>query len=134
MMPLFAQVENGIVRSFREGGGVPYSEYPRFQELMKQSSSQIFDATLLNVTLPLVPGLVERLQAGIDVADVGCGSGHAINLMAQAYPNSRFTGYDFSEAGIAEGRAEAQALGLTNATFELLDVALLSGPPRFDFI
>ena len=133
-MPLLGQVENGIVDAFRRGGGVPYSEYPRFQELMKASSAQVFDATLIDVTLPLVPTLVERLTAGIDVADVGCGSGHAINLMAQRYPNSRFTGYDFSEAGVAEGRSEATALGLSNATFEVKDVAELTGPPRFDFI
>ena len=54
-----------------------------------------------------MPGLVERLKPGIDVADVGCGPGHAINLMAQAFPNSRFIGYDFSEEGVAAGRAEA---------------------------
>jgi len=48
-----------------------------------------------------VPGLTSRLSDGIDVADVGCGSGHAINLMAAAFPRSRFTGFDFSEAGIA---------------------------------
>lgn len=133
-VPLLGQVENGIVEAFRRGGGVPYSEYPRFQELMKESSAQVFDATLIDVTLPLVPGLVDRLEAGIDVADVGCGSGHAINLMAKRFPKSRFTGYDFSEAGVAEGRSEASTLGLSNATFEVQDVAQLTGPPRFDFI
>ena len=133
-MPLLGQVENGIIDAFRRGGGVPYSEYPRFQELMKESSAQVFDATLIDVTLPLVPGLVERLDQGIDVADVGCGSGHAINLMAQRFPKSRFTGYDFSDAGVAEGRSEATRMGLSNATFEVQDVAELTGPPRFDFI
>ena len=65
----------------------------------------------IDVTLPLAPGLVDRLKAGIDVADVGCGSGHAINLMAQAFPNSRFTGFDFSEEGVAAGKAEAKSDG-----------------------
>ena len=127
-------VEQGIVKSFRNGGGVGYEGFPRFQELMKEESGQVFDATLTDVTLPLVPGLIERLQAGIDVADVGCGSGHAINLMAQAFPNSRFTGYDFSDEGIAEGKAEAKAIGLKNATFEKKDAATLDGSKQFDLI
>ncbi len=77
------------------------------------------DASLLQVTLPSIPGLVERLQAGIDVADIGCGSGHAINVMAQAFPKSRFAGYDLSPEGIAAARAEAKRLGVTNTRFEV---------------
>ncbi len=132
--PLMGNVEEGIIESFRNGGGVPYSEYPKFTKLMAEESAQTFDATLIDATLPLVPGLVERLHAGIDVADVGCGSGHAINLMAQAFPSSRFIGYDFSEEGIAAGRAEAADLGLTNAEFEEKDAATLDGARQFDLI
>jgi SAM-dependent methyltransferase len=127
-------VEQKLVQAFRKGGGVPYADFPRFQELMKQESSQIFDATLINVTLPLVPGIVDKLKSGIDVADVGCGSGHAINLMAQAFPNSRFTGYDFSEEGVAEGRREAKEMGLSNATFEVQDAAKLDVKEKYDLI
>jgi ubiquinone/menaquinone biosynthesis C-methylase UbiE len=127
-------VEGGIVDAFRNGGGVPYSQFPRFQELMREESAQVFDATLLDVTLPLVPGLVERLERGCDVADVGCGAGHAINIMARAFPNSRFTGFDFSEEGIARGRAEAKDWGIANASFELRDAATLDVSNRFDFI
>jgi SAM-dependent methyltransferase len=132
-------VETGIVESFKNGGGVPYSQFPRFQELMREESAQVFDATLIDVTLPLVEGLPAKLERGIDVADVGCGAGHAINLMARTYPNSRFTGYDFSEEGIARGRAEAKEWGLSNATFEVKDAASLSAassgaPKQFDLI
>ena len=133
-VPLLAQVEEGIIDSFRNGGGVPYSAYPKFQQLMSEESAGVFDATLIDVTLPLVPGLIQRLKAGIDVLDIGCGSGHAINLMAKALPNSRFIGYDFSEEGIAAGRGEAQGMGLTNASFEVKDVATLDEPGRYDFI
>jgi 2-polyprenyl-3-methyl-5-hydroxy-6-metoxy-1,4-benzoquinol methylase len=101
---------------------------------MAEESAQVQDAVLVDVTLPLVPGLVEKLKAGIDVADIGCGQGHAINLMAQAFPNSRFTGYDFSEEGIAAGKAEAKELGLSNAQFEVKDAATLDDTERFDFI
>jgi SAM-dependent methyltransferase len=128
------EVESQVVESFRNGGGVPYSQFPRFQTLQREESAQIFDATLLSSTLPLVPGLVEQLERGIDVADVGCGAGHAICVMAEAFPKSRFVGYDFSEEGRGLGRAEAEARGLKNARFEVNDVSTLGGPPRFDFI
>ena len=133
-IPFLALVEDGIIESFRNGGGVPYGAFPKFTKLTAETSAQVFNATLIDVTLPLVPGLVDQLKAGIDVADVGCGSGHAINLMAQAFPNSRFIGYDFSDEGIAAGRAEAAALGLSNAEFEVKDAATLDGARQFDLI
>lgn len=131
---LFGNVEDQIVDCFKNGGGVPYSAFPKFQQLMAQESAQVFDATLLEVTLPLVPGLKDRLAEGIDAADVGCGKGHAINLMARAFPKSRFTGFDFSEEGIAAGQAESRELGNANTTFEKKDAALLDGSKQFDFI
>jgi SAM-dependent methyltransferase len=131
---VLSQVEDQVVESFRHGGGVPYSAYPRFQTIMAQLSGQVFDAALLDTILPLVPGLPERLQQGIRVADIGCGSGHAINLMARAYPNSRFVGFDFSEEGIGRARAEASAWGLTNAEFVVRDVSELGTREEFDFI
>src|SRR6202042_3012187 len=94
----------------------------------------VHDATLIDVTLPLVPGLIDRLRQGIDVADVGCGSGHAINLMAEAFPRSRFTGFDFSGPGIAAARREAERKGLPNARFAERDAAHLGETSRFDFI
>ena len=133
-IPLFGSVEREVIECFRNGGGVPYSAYPGLQEQLDNESRPIYDATLIDKTLPVVPGLVERLEAGIDVADVGCGSGHAINLMAQAFPNSRFTGYDFSEDGVQRGRQEAAAMGLRNARFEAKDVADLDARDSFDLI
>jgi len=127
-------IEDQVVECFRTGGGVPYSAVPKFQTLQREETAQIYDATLINLTLPLVASLVERLHAGIDVLDAGCGAGHAINVMARAFPNSRFAGYDFSEEGIALGRAEAASWGLRNATFELKDVATLDDSRRFDLI
>ncbi len=131
---LMGKVEDEIVDSFRKGGGVPYSSYGKFHPIMAEESAQVFDATLIDVTLPLVSGLVDRLKSGIDVSDIGCGSGHAINLMAKEFPNSRFTGIDFSEEGIAAGRAEAEEMGLSNATFEVEDAALMERAGSFDFI
>jgi len=131
---LMGNVEDQIVDCFQKGGGVPYSAYPKFQQLMAEESAQVFDATLTDVTLPLVPGLVDRLKSGIEVADISCGQGHAINLMAKAFSNSRFVGYDFSEGGISAGKAEAKQLGLTNARFEVKDVAALNETATYDLI
>lgn len=133
-VPMCAGVEAEVIDKFRHGGGVPYSSYPTFHEAMAEISGATFDATLIDVTLPLVPGMVERLGAGgATVADVGTGSGHAVNLMARAFPGSEFVGLDFSEHALAKGRAEASAWGLTNATFEVHDAAVPSGR-TYDFI
>lgn len=131
---MMGEVEQKIVERFRTGGGLSYSDYPRFHRTMAEESAGVFDAALLDVILPLVPQLPSRLQTGIDVADIGCGSGHAINLMAAAYPASTFTGYDFSEEAIAQGRSEAGRLGLANATFVLRDVAALQVSDSYDLV
>ncbi len=131
---LMAQVEDQIVDCFHHGGGVPYAEFPRFQSIMAEDSGAVHDATLVDITLPLVPGLVERLQRGIDAADVGCGSGHAVNLMAEAFPASRFVGFDLSDAGLAAATAEAASRGLANARFEKRDAVRLDGSEQFDLI
>src|SRR5271165_2794700 len=131
---LLALVEDQIVDCFRHGGGLPYSAFPKFQAVMAEDSGAVHDATLIDVTLPLVPGLVDKLRQGIDVADVGCGSGHAANLMAEAFPRSRFVGFDFSDTGIAAARAEADRKDLANARFEKRDAAHLGETGRFDFI
>lgn len=124
---LMGNVEPEIARVFREGGGLPYSAYPTFQQLQRDETARVFDAALVDGILTLVPGLVERLEQGIDVVDVGTGGGHAVNVMARAFPRSRFLGIDISEEGLGLARAEAEAWGLTNARFEVTDAATLSG-------
>jgi SAM-dependent methyltransferase len=131
---IFGEIEQKILGCFRHGGGLPYTEFPRFHAIMAEESGGVFDAALVDGILPLADGLPERLRAGIDVADIGCGSGHAINVMAQAFPASRFTGYDFSEQAVAVARAEAAEFHLENATFVAQDVAALDVVDAFDAI
>src|SRR5215203_2134605 len=133
-IPLMGSVEDGIVESFKNGGGVPYSAFPRFHEVMAEDSGQTVVAALTDHILPLVPDLIKRLEKGIEVLDVGCGSGRALNHMARSFPNSCFTGYDFSEEGIARARAEAQKHGTTNVRFEVKDAAQLDEKKRYDLI
>jgi 2-polyprenyl-3-methyl-5-hydroxy-6-metoxy-1,4-benzoquinol methylase len=133
-IPVLGMVEDGIVESFKHGGGLPYSAFPRFHEVMAEDSGQTVVAALADHVLPLVPGLIERLEEGIDALDVGCGSGRALNLMARTFPNSRFSGYDFSEEAIARARAEAEEHGTANVRFELKDAAALDEKECYDLI
>jgi 2-polyprenyl-3-methyl-5-hydroxy-6-metoxy-1,4-benzoquinol methylase len=133
-IPLLGEVEQKIIGCFYEGGGLPYSAYPRFHKLMAEESGEVFDAALVDAILPMADSLPERLREGADVADIGCGSGHAINVMARAFPASRFTGIDFSDEGLAAGAAEARSLGLENATFAKADVAELDAAEAYDAI
>ena len=119
---MMGQVAPQIVEKFRTGGGLSYDDYPGFHDAMAEESAAVNDVALLDTIVPLT-GLVDRLRAGIDVADIGCGEGHAINLLAREFPASRFTGVDFSDDALAAGRAEAAAWGLTNVGFETQDAA-----------
>ncbi len=84
--------------------------------------------------LPLVPGLKEKLETGIDVLDVGCGRGRAMIALAKTYPNSRFAGYDFSDEGITDARLEAEAQELKNIRFEIRDAAAIGETATYDLI
>ena len=115
-----------VIEAMRSGGGVPYERYrPHFTHAMDRVGRARYDALLVRGYLPVAPGLPERLSNGADVADVGCGTGHCLNLMAHAFANSTFTGFDFSEEAIALAREEASSMELTNVTFEVADVASL---------
>ncbi|HYP53611.1 MAG TPA: class I SAM-dependent methyltransferase, partial [Pyrinomonadaceae bacterium] len=127
-------VEDRIVGCFRAGGGVPYSAFARFHEVMAEESNQTVVAGLLDSILPLAPGLADALASGIDVLDVGCGSGRAINALAEAFPKSRFTGYDLSEEAVHTARREADRRRLSNVRFEVRDVTLIGDLGRYDLV
>ena len=131
---LLGDVEHEVIECFSKGGGVPYSAFPRFQQLQAEETARVFDARLISQIIPLVDGLSDRLIAGIDVLDIGCGQGHAINLMAKTFPNSRFYGYDISEEGIEAAREEAKRMALTNVRFEVKDVASINEYEKYDLI
>jgi 2-polyprenyl-3-methyl-5-hydroxy-6-metoxy-1,4-benzoquinol methylase len=134
LIPLISNVEDEVVSCFQQGGGVPYSSFRRFPEVMRELSAPTFDTLLVDKILPLVPGLVESLRQGIEVLEVGCGSGHAINVMARAFPSSRFVGYDLIREQIDAARAEAADWGLSNARFEQRDVSSLEQKEHYDLV
>lgn len=124
-----------VSECFKSGGGVPYSQFrPDLTDYFDASSRLFYDELLIKVLLPAVQGLPERLTAGIRVADFGCGTGHAINLMARQYPASDFVGYDIAADAIGRARAEAAAMDLPNARFEVRDVTDLPAGTAFDLV
>jgi SAM-dependent methyltransferase len=131
----FGKHLSALAECFRSGGGLPYSVFrPEFTERMDDLWRRIYDEQLVDGFLGAAPGLRERLREGILVADIGCGTGHAANLMAREYPTSRFVGYDIGEDAIAAARVEAQVMGLDNVRFEVLDVRQLPTEPSLDLI
>lgn len=131
---LLGTVEDPIIQCFRNGGGVPYPAFKRFHAIMAEESAQTVIAGLRQHILPLAPGLEDRLHEGIDVLDIGCGSGRAMNYMAREFPKSRFAGYDFSEEGIGNATEEARRVGTRNVRFEVCDAASLGEESQYDLI
>ena len=141
-MAVFAQyiatlgaVETDIVECFRHGGGVPYERFTRFHEVMAEDSGQSVLSSLESHILPLVPGLVERLERGIDVLDLGCGRGMILKRLATLFPRSRFVGIDLSADAIEFARTNAR--GLDNLSFivrDLSDFDQWATPGAFDLV
>jgi 2-polyprenyl-3-methyl-5-hydroxy-6-metoxy-1,4-benzoquinol methylase len=130
-------VEDDIVECFQKGGGVPYSRFTRFHEVMAEDSGQSVLSSLESHILPLVPGLTDRLANGIRVLDAGCGRGRILHRLASLYPRSRFVGLDLSADAIGYARGEASRAGLENVEFvaaDLTDFHRTAEAEAFDFI
>jgi SAM-dependent methyltransferase len=113
-----------VAVAFRDGGGVPYSEFrPEFTAVMDMASRANFDELLVDHWLPLLPEVAARLRDGARVADIGCGTGHAVVVLAKAFAASSFVGVDVAEDAISGAVAEAQRFGLTNVRYEVADAA-----------
>ena len=132
---LMGLVEDKIVNCFRNGGGVPYSEYPAFQSLQAEETSRVFDSRLIDQIIPLTgKDMIDKLRSGAFVMEVGCGRGHALNLMAKTFPNSKFFGYDLSEEGVKSGIKESKEMNLINVEFGVKDVNNLNDTNKYDLI
>lgn len=129
-IPLLTACAMGPVnRGFKTGEGVPFSHYPDFQQFMGQLADAKHKQVLVQQFLPGVDSgkLIHRLNSGITVCDLGCGEGVAVNLMAEAFPHSRFTGIDNHEAAINQGRKKAREMGLSNVVYKNMDAAAICG-------
>lgn len=117
-----AMMENQskVEAAFRTGQGVAWGEQAGclFCAVARMFRPGYVNA-LVQDWLPALDGVVDRLDAGARVADVGCGHGLSTILMAQAFPNSDFTGIDFHMGSIAAATAHAKAHEVNNVRFEV---------------
>lgn len=131
---VLGSVESRIIDCFKNGGGVPYEAYDRFHEVMAEDSGQSVLSSLISDIVPLIPRGIKKLEAGIKVLDVGCGSGRALNLLARRFPNSEFTGIDLCYEPLEKARAEADKHGLKNIRFIQGDLTTYPIETQFDLI
>ena len=127
-MPLLTvSALDAVIRGFKTGAGIPYSNYPKFQKFMSHLADAKHVQVLVDRFLPAVDDgrLVGRLQAGIRVCDLGCAEGVALMLMAKAFPRSRFVGIDISTDAVAKAQNETRRQKLDNLDFMVLDAAFL---------
>ena len=129
-----------VVEGFTTGEGVTYDHYPKFQAFMSQLANAKHRQVLVNKFLPSVDNgrIIQRLESGIQVCDLGCAEGVAVILMAKAFPQSRFVGIDISSEAIDEARRQAWRQKIENFEFMLLDVADLKNKREmkglFDYV
>ena len=124
-----------LLHAFRHGGGVPQSAYADdLWDGTERATAGTFEHLLVPQWLPRVPDVQAKLEQGALVADVGCGRGRALVTLAQAFPRSRFVGYDVFGPTIARATANAEAAGVADRVwFEERDVAQ-GLPERYDLI
>lgn len=124
MAAFIGQIEN-LIGAFKTGAGIPQDNYDRVLiEGMDRISARWFDYLLVQQWLAALPAVVERLQRGGRVADVGCGSGRAIIRMAEAFPAAQFVGFDTFAPAVAYANAAAEKARVDKrARFEVRDIA-----------
>ena len=97
------------IRAFRTGEGVPWGDHsPQLYEGVAAFYRSAYSGSLAQKWLPALDGVVERLEAGAKVADVGCGYGHSTVLMAKAFTRSTFHGFDTHRGSIEAAREVAR--------------------------
>lgn len=129
------EVVERLADAFRTGVGLSYDDLgPSAAHNVERMLGPWTRQALVPVILADLPGVVDRLETGARVADVGCGSGVAVLAMAEAFPASTFDGYDLSEHAIQRARTKLADSGLNNASFHLREAAELPGTATYDLI
>jgi 2-polyprenyl-3-methyl-5-hydroxy-6-metoxy-1,4-benzoquinol methylase len=127
--------EEKLTEIFRTGEGFGWHEHEKgLFEGCERFFRPGYLANLTSTWIPALEGVEAKLRAGANVADVGCGHGASTILMAQAYPKSKFHGFDYHEASIAEARRKAKDAGVADrVTFEVAPAKAFPGKD-YDFV
>ena len=116
---------------FRTGGGMSWGDHhPALNDAQARFTRPMYRAALVDGWIAALDGVTARLQAGGQVADIGCGQGTSTITMAERFPASSFTGFDHSDAVIAAARKAADDAGLADrVSFEVADAASFPAGP-----
>jgi len=126
--------ESKLVEAFRTGDGVGWDEHDvSLFEGTEKFFRPNYAANLVSSWIPSLSGIDEKLKRGARVADVGCGHGASTILMAKAYPNSEFVGFDYHGPSVGWARRAAAKAGAKNATFEVATAKDFHGA-RYDLV
>ena len=125
--------EPRVAEAFRTGAGIAWQDH---HNCLFCGTEKFFRpgyaANLVQNWIPALEGVLAKLEAGAQVADIGCGHGASTIIMAKAFPKSKFTGFDIHPGSIERARQCARDVGLTNVTFATASAKAFRG--RFDFI
>ena len=125
--------EPKVAEAFRHGRGLGWHEH---SQCLFRGTERFFrpgyNANLVPSWLPALDGVVDKLTRGASVADVGCGHGASTVVMAKAFPNSQFVGFDYHAPSVEAATKAARAAGVTNARFEVAHAKNFGG--RYDLV
>jgi 2-polyprenyl-3-methyl-5-hydroxy-6-metoxy-1,4-benzoquinol methylase len=117
-----------LTDAFRTGEGVGWGDHSSCLYCGTEKFFRpLYRANLVSEWLPALDGVVEKLKAGAKVADVGCGHGVSTIIMAEAFPDSQFYGFDFHAPSIERARELAAEAGVDNVAFELVSAKEYEG-------
>jgi 2-polyprenyl-3-methyl-5-hydroxy-6-metoxy-1,4-benzoquinol methylase len=125
-----------LMNSFRQGGGVPFSDFgPEIVEAIERLFHVGYETWVASQWIPAVPDIHQRLLAGCEAAEVGCGAGQCLIPVAAAFPSSRFVGYDVDLTSIERARQKARQAALGGRiAFEQTAAEQVPVADRFDLV
>ncbi|UCE86048.1 MAG: methyltransferase domain-containing protein [Deltaproteobacteria bacterium] len=134
-LPQLMGVLERLPESFRTGLGLPYDAFgPEGARGVERGFAPWYRNLLVPMALPRLDGVLAKLDAGVQVADVGCGSGVALTELGRRFPRSHFHGYEISAHALERAEARRREAGLANVSFHDSRVDPLPEDARFQLV